>query len=149
MSDQVNASELLQQLMDDRYSAGYATGNSVGYIAGFEAGYAQALDELADVIKTKMPPGEQVEPGVGSSLANHPGDENDGEADDEAKPPMIVSVQPNLKRALEYLKQHPGMTAHEARDVVRNRNAFRMLHRLGLAEKRGPKFFPKSTEAHR
>jgi hypothetical protein len=152
MSNQVNVADLLQNLLDDRYADGYATGNETGYAAGREAGYAQAMCEIRDMVLARLNGSiEQAGPSpasTGAGLADHPGDENDTEAD-EAEPPMIVGLQPNFRRALEYLKQHPGATSHEARDVVRNRNAFRALHLLGLVEKRGAQFFPKNAEVPR
>jgi hypothetical protein len=129
MSDQVNASELLQRLLDERFEAGR------------EAGYEQALGEILDAVKAKMTPGGQVWRQVsGSTLTDDPDDEND--ADPEDDPPL----QPHQRRALEYVERHPGVTRHQAAPDLGNRNVLYELARLGFVEKRGPQFFPKNAE---
>jgi hypothetical protein len=121
MTDQANVTELLRKLLDERYEA------------GVQEGYARALSEIEDFVKGRLPPDGEV-------LADHPGDAND------AGPPGIIDCQPRyLRRAYEYLVEHPGVTAHFSE--IKNKNAFYTLVRLGLAEKRGSQFFVKGAEA--
>ena len=130
MSEKVDAAALLQGLLDEQYGK------------GFREGYSEALGSVLDFVKAKLTPGGGLVRVAGSFLADHPGDEND------ADPPGILDCQPpHVREALEYVERHPGVTAHEARETIRNKSALYTLARLGLVEKRGAQFFPKNAGA--
>ena len=142
MSDQLNsidAANLLQKLLDERFKAG----QEAGYAEGAEQGRTDTLHALLNIIYEMLGPPEAGPLQANRpSLADHPGDEND------ADPPSMSDSQPAyVQRALQYVQLHPGVTAHAARGELKNRNILYRLARLGLVEKHGPQFFPKNAEA--
>jgi hypothetical protein len=122
MSDQKNAVDLLQGLLDEQHGR------------GLRKGYEQALSEVLAFIQAKLAPSDGLIP------ADHHGH------DDDASPPTLLEMQPpSIRKAMNYLREHPGTTAHVAALHVRNKNAFYTLVRLGLADKRGSQFFAKDA----
>ena len=143
MNDQLtslNAADLLQKLLDERFQSGHEE--------GLKAGYEVAMREIRDEVQARLDGQiEQAEPSpeepTGTMPADDPADENDTD------PPITVDYQPPyFQRALQYVQLHPGVTAQEAaRGELKNRNVLYILARLGLVEKHGTQFFPKNAAA--
>jgi hypothetical protein len=163
MTNQVDVSELLQKLLDERYAQGRADGYDQGRSHGYKegrahdgwtegraAGYDQAVREMLAFMKDKM---TRLETAAETAL--EAASETDPEPESEPDPETVSEIDPLrsyidqprwLRKALQYVRDHPGVTAHAARTALGNHSALYRLAELGLAEKRGVQFFLVGAE---
>ena len=122
----------------------YETARQEAWKRGYQAGYTDLRRRLIDFVAA-LPQGHQI------------GDEEEPQPDPEpaSEPPLIsnnaqsATLSPSLQRAYELLKESPGgITSRQGRDQWGGSSAaLYRLRALGLAEKRGAKFFPTSSDA--
>ena len=123
--------------MEDQLVEQIRSAMQQSYDEGFKDGWVAATHQLMNHILAFLERQEPAQPEPVVAPQN-------GGAD---KPPAVSSLQPHLRAAHSYLREHPGVRAHQARGIIRNRNAFSLLVRLGLAEKRGAQFYALSEVA--
>jgi hypothetical protein len=122
--------------------------------ARYRAGYEAALHELVGHIADKLglrPEPKASAPKVGVSIAveelqaDVPEEEWQKLPTDMAAsngPTNLPNLQKHLQRAYERLQASPGITSREAREQWGgSSNVLYQLHKAGLAEKDGSKFY--------
>lgn len=56
--------------------------------------------------------------------------------------PAVVPLKPHQRKALEYVRAHPGTTVKDARAAIPGHSVLSTLVRLGHLELRGKQFYP-------